>query len=242
MFEEPEKLLQKRHAAICIISIDISNEIINEAIKNVSQTLKPQILTRQNYAKNRKRNFQIVRASTTSPSSIDYSADPSEGENKPAYYPLETEPNCYLKNFKRLVFSDVILKLNKDNRGQLAYVKIDLSGQLIGSAGLESLLSRLQNSPVEILSLAENEIDDVGMACLGKVLRLLPNLKELYLNSNKITDAGVESIFNSSNYSFSLKLINLARNSISRKSAYFIGSMFSPNFQASVMSILFSLL
>ena len=59
------------------------------------------------------------------------------------------------------------------------------------------------------------------------IIRSLGSLEALHLNQNRFTDAGVEKLLANDTYSSTVKLLNLSRNKIGTRSAYFLGLMFS---------------
>ena len=87
---------------------------------------------------------------------------------------------------------------------------IDLAGQLIGDAGLATLVTALYKAPVEVISLTRNKVTDIGLIQhLGPALRTWNHLKELYLNDNNFGDTGVEALFLLDQYSPTLKVLNI---------------------------------
>ena len=63
---------------------------------------------------------------------------------------------------------------------------------------------------------------------LSTIIRSLGRLESLLLNQNRFTDAGIECLFGPDCYSATVKLLNLARNTIGTRSAYYLGLMFNP--------------
>ena len=121
---------------------------------------------------------------------------------------------------------------------------------------MKKLCEHIERCPVRTISLANNDLNDECLEIFSRVQRfmflilctpiryfkhLLLNcfihlilkrslgfLESLYLNQNRFTDAGIEKLFGENTYSSSLKLLNVTRNKIGTRSAYFLGQMFSP--------------
>ena len=238
-----EEVFQKRAACVAILACNFSKSVIDEGFKKAAVALKPKVQTKQGYKNALKRNYTLGIKKDSSPpvtnnKSIDALADQMEVNGRPVYYAIETEPNPYLKNYHQKIFSDIIYDFSNDLRIRSNILRLDLTGQLIGNQGLSKLSNLLVNSPIEVLVLTNNDIDDDGIKEFSKILRSLSNLSELFLNSNKITDSSIEALCHSSSYSFSLKLINLARNHLTRLSAYDLGLMFTTKRHSKVSTII----
>lgn len=141
---------------------------------------------------------------------------------------IEQDPVPYIRHYDMKSFKNLIKGLHPSFTTFDCIRMIDLGGQLIGDSGLGTLVTALYRAPVEVLSLTRNKITDIGLIkSLGPSLRSWSRLSELYLNDNLFGDSGVEALFLLDQYSPTLKVLNIARNAFTAKSAQYIGAMFA---------------
>lgn len=95
----------------------------------------------------------------------------------------------------------------------LLTLESSLNNCKISSKGAITLFDFLRNKPlIKRLNLGNNQLDDEIMKDLGELLRLLPNLYELSLEENKITDKGIEYISQYLVGNQSIRILDLSGN------------------------------
>eukprot|EP01041_Mallomonas_annulata_P000645 gene645-1247_t len=255
-FSEAEINKQKREGLAAVISNNFTRYVIQEGKKRAAIALGPKVLSRKDYVKSRKRNFQAIKPRRYQKKiPVSELLDESDCINIPDYVDKSIQPYhefdeekrieydslTYSRNYDQKVYRDAMQYLNEDRVQYKNVIKIDLSGQYVGNVGLiqltESFLQTPQ--PIESLVLSENGIDDTGIKEFSTCLQMLTNLKELYLNQNNITDNGIETIFSPAVYSTSLQVLNLSRNPVWTRTAYLVAMMFTPRRQSQLHSIFF---
>ena len=132
---------------------------------------------------------------------------------------LLQDPNCNLASLNLGycgIKNDMATKIVRSLIGNTKLVKLDLSGNSIGSSGCESIATLLQdrNSSINEIELSRNEIDDVTAALLAQSLIGNNKLKCLDLSGNSgITESGWNAfsaiLTNCSNRTFRCCWINL---------------------------------
>jgi Ran GTPase-activating protein (RanGAP) involved in mRNA processing and transport len=149
---------------------------------------------------------------------------------------LQEHPNAFMRDYRMNAFEKGTLKYLHSGLWSYEFIRcIDISGLAVGDEGFSELCAGIGGRcPVETLVLTGNNITDRGLEVFSGVCRSLSKLHHLILNDNKFGDRGVAALFHPHRYPSALRLVNLSKNRLQVKSAYFIGLMFLKERSAAV--------
>lgn len=250
-----EDIQQKDAAIIAIFAYNFVLSIVQDGTRRAYNKVIPPVRTKHEYVAARKRDFRMGKASSESiPLSrliheceVELADVRSKAKARATivFKPKADRESWDARVFERQTMANILSQFSMNKEIVMTTTKVDLTGQLIGNAGLESFLCPyiqcLRDALVpalKVLVLTNNNIDDNGMRQLSDVVIQLMSLQELYLNNNMITDDGVEYLFNPSRYAGHLQLINLSRNKLTKTSAYFIGLMFTNKYDSKLQDLI----
>mmetsp|Transcript_7929 Transcript_7929/g.11822 ORF Transcript_7929/g.11822 Transcript_7929/m.11822 type:complete len:1126 (-) Transcript_7929:770-4147(-) len=219
--------LQMKDALTAVVACSVTGSIIRTAFVRVCNiTDVPVVITRAELMADIKRDFRFVKGPQyVKPlqHSVDDGTDASGNPYKRDMY-----PSPFLRDYKATQFNELKKHVQPKLWTFNAVRVIDVAGQMApkGDKGLQELVSHLAGCPVEILSLSNNNITDVGLKHFAPVFRSLKCLHTLHLTHNKFTDEGMEALFHIDNFSPTLRVLNVAFNELGKGSAWVLGRMF----------------
>lgn len=170
----------------------------------------------------RKRDFRLGKGDGQK------SSVTTDGDDEISMAMFQEHPNAFMRDYKKTAFETGTLKYLHSGLWSYEFIRcIDISGLAVGDEGFKELCAGIGNRcPVETLVLTGNNITDRGLEIFSGVCRSLGKLQNLILNENKFGDRGVAALFHPHRYPSSVRLVNLSKNRLNIKSAYFIGLMF----------------
>ena len=233
----PEEKLQKRVAVQTLLATSFPRNFIKEGRARAVDKLKKRAKSKADYNKERKRDFRYGKAEDDK--KVEEVADAIERDGMVSYAALGAAvDDPYFRNFDNALLRDTVRQIHPKLHTYNKVMVIDIAGQRVGNDGLDTLLGQMDRCPVEVLGLTDNLIDDTGLEMLSIKLRSMSRLRELYLNQNRFRDLGVQYIFEENKYSPTLEVINLARNVLGLRSAYFLGLMFTKERKAKLHTLI----
>jgi len=216
---------QKYDAVLSKLAYEVPREVIKDGTKRAINAFRKKNITRHDYMLASKRDFHLMKShGHESEPEVD---DVAETGKYSSVAGLDNITPPYLRGYEKGAFKLAMEQLDVRFSSFQRIVSIDLGGQLIGYSGMQKLVAQLPRCPLRVLSLTDNNIDDRSLELLSTILRSLAFLEELYLNQNKFTDSGLEHLFLPDTYSPMLKVVNLARNRLTTRSAYYLGLQFT---------------
>ena len=220
---------EKEHKTIAIrtlLATTFPQSFLKEGRARAADKLKRRQKTKAEYNKERKRDFRFEKSHNDAKS--EEIADSLARDGIVSYAALGAAvDDPYSRDFDNSLLRETIRQVHPKLHTFDKVRMIDLAGQRIGTSGLETLLNQMDRCPIEVLGLTDNLLDDSSLELLATRIRSFSKLKELYLNQNKITDDGIQSLFHTNTYPSNLEVINLARNVMNTRCAYFLGMMFA---------------
>ena len=136
-------------------------------------------------------------------------------------------PNAFTRAYCKNAFESGTLRLLHEKIWSFEFVRlIDVSELLIGDDGFMQLCDGLEKCPVHTLILTNNKITDKGLFRFADMWRSMAQLDTLKLANNKFTDKGVESMLHPTRYSPSVRVLDISKNRIGVRTAFYLGLMF----------------
>ena len=210
----PERA-QQVAAQICVVAVEKTREYIHRALRNVGVS-KKKPKSRKDYNAERKRDFRAQR--TPLPRSQPRYA---RGDNK-VYVDTTVTETIVSPRVSALLTRVVELRQGLSD----SLVQLNLQDRLIGDDGIKELSGTIKGMNLRSLCLTNNRISDKGLRVLIDCLRDCFCLEELYLNNNCIEDA-IEHLHHHFVCFSLLRLLNLCRNKLTRKSFLYLGKILS---------------
>jgi hypothetical protein len=233
----PKEKSQKTTAVTTLLATTFPHLFLKEGRAKAADKLKRRQKTKADYNKERKRDFRYGKA--TGEIKADEVADQIERDGIVSYAALGAAiDDPYFRNFDGGHLKETVRNLHPKFHTFEKVRVIDIAGQRVGNDGLEMLLGNMDRCPVEVLGLTDNLIDDTGLEILSRKIRSFSMLRELYLNQNRFRDFGVQALFGKDSYSPTLEIINLARNTLGLRTAYFLGLMFTKEREAKLHTLI----
>ena len=225
---------QMREALTSVVSCSVASTAVRKAfvkVCNISEV--PVVVTRAELMEGLVRDMRFMKSSQYKKKADDVPDNYiPDGE-----YRRDIYPSPYTRDYKEDGLRNILLRVKPTLPDFDRVRAIDLTGQLIlgPDERLIELTENLRGCPVEVLSLGNNGITDIGLKQFAKICRSLRNLHTLHLNHNKFTDDGIEALFHADNFAPSMRTLNIAFNRIGKGSGWAIGRMFTPGMDAKVM-------
>ena len=238
--EERARRQQELHRAeqlaaqAAVIACQIPHEAINAGILKSIVVWRETRKTRAEWNSERKRDVQMMKKSSGAGPSVEEKATEKldlkfELQGKADYAGvIESDPAPYIRSYNYVAYQLALKGLHPKQPLFNSIRILDFGNQLLGDDKLIEACGGLKRCPLRVLNLGYNEITDRGMSELARNLRSMNFLEELNLAGNLFTDRGVQSIFEDSVYSPTMRRIDLSCTTLGPRSAYFLGLMFSP--------------
>lgn len=163
-----EEKQQKRTAVIDVLACDFARNVIRDGMRNLLLYYKAKAKTKHDYPQ--KRDMRYMKSSEKVPE-IDYSVLEEGGTSKYSALGIQSYMSPYLLGYEKSAFHDGMKLIHHTFSSFRTLASIDLSGQLIGLAGMKELVAHIDRCPVQVLSLTNNSLDDASLELLSTVIR-----------------------------------------------------------------------
>lgn len=215
------ELNQRTSAVVATMACDIPRRVIKEGSRLAAIALKPRIVTKYEYNQNRVRDFRVCKEGEDVLAIGDVPDDEITAKSFDPY------PSAFTRDYCRGAFQGGTMKLLHDKLWSFEFIRlIDVSELLIGDDGFIKLCDGLHKCPVQSLILTNNHISDKGMLHFADMWRSMAQLDTLKLANNKFTDKSVELMLHPTRYSPSIRALDLSKNRIGVRTAFYLGLMF----------------
>lgn len=145
----------------------------------------------------------------------------------PTYKTLDVDPSLFTRHYQQQSFKQSLKVIHPSFNNFKILERIDVSNQLLGDTGVESLCTAIQGAPVQVLNLSGNQITDVGIRHLVGILRSLHKLTCLNLSWNAFGDLGISLLTDRNLYhSGTVTQYDLTYNTFSPLAGYHLGNLF----------------